>query len=111
MRKLPFPNHLLNTECLVRLNMEGLNEDGEPNPAETWSGKCIFSEKARTTLTADKRLIRLEGQIIIKGDIAPQLGIISDGEVEIGEKTYKIHRSERAKNPDGSVHHTVLELM
>lgn len=111
MRKLPFPNHLLNTQCVVKLNMEGLNEQGEPEPALEWHGKVIFSEKARTVTTSDNRLVRLEGQVIVKGDIAPILKLISDGEVSVNEKTYKIYRSERARNPDGSIHHTVLELM
>lgn len=111
MRKLPFPNHLLNTPCRVKLNGEGLNEQGEPEPAFEWQGKVIFSEKAKTTMTTDGRPIQLEGQVIIKGDISPELKLISDGEVSVNEKTYRIHRSERARNPDGSIHHTVLELM
>lgn len=111
MRKLPFPNYLLNTECMIKLNTEGLNEEGEPEAAKTWQGKVIFSEKARTTMNADNRIIRLEGQVIVKGDIAPDLKVISDGEVTVNDKTYQIYRSERARNPDGSIHHTVLELM
>lgn len=111
MRKLPFPSHLLTIPCVIKLNLEGLNEQGEPEAAFTWSGKVIFSEKSRTTMTADQRIIRLEGQVIIKGDIAPAIETISDGEVSIKEKTYSVYRSERARNPDGSVHHTVLELM
>ena len=111
MRKLPFPNHLLNTQCKVTLNQEGLTEQGEPAAALTWEGKVIFSEKSRTTVAADNRIIRLEGQIIAKGDIAPSIETISDGEVSVGGKTYHVYRSERARNPDGSIHHTVLELM
>lgn len=111
MRKLPFPSHLLNTQCVAKLNLEGLTEQGEPGAALTWEGKVIFFEKSRTTVTADNRIIRLEGQVIAKGDIAPSLEVISDGEVSVGGRTYTVYRSERARNPDGSVHHTVLELM
>lgn len=111
MRKLPFPSHLLTTECTVKLNLESLNEQGEPEAAFTWKGKVIFTEKARTTVTAEQRIVRLEGQVIVKGDIAPSLEVISDGEVSVRGRTYKLYRSERARNPDGSVHHTVMELM
>lgn len=111
MRKLPFPSHLLNTHCVAKLNLDGLNEQGAPAAALTWEGKVIFSEKSRTTVTADNRIIRLEGQIIARGDIAPSLEVISDGEVSVGGRTYTVYRSERARNPDGSIHHTVLELM
>lgn len=111
MRKLPFPNHLLNTRCVIKLNTEGLNEQGEPETAFEWQGKVIFSEKAHTVTSSDNRLVRLEGRVIVKGDLSPGIKLISDGEVSVNEKTYKIYRSERAQNPDGSVHHTVLELM
>ena len=111
MRKLPFPTHLLNADCVAKLNLEGLNEQGAPEAALTWSGKVIFFEKSRTTMTADQRIVRLEGQVIAKGDIAPSLEVISDGEVSVRGRTYKLYRSERARNPDGSVHHTVLELV
>ena len=111
MKKLPFPNALLNTRCTIKLNMEGLNEQGEPEAALTWEGKVIFSGNSRTIVTADKRIVSLEGRVIAKGDIAPNIVIITDGEVSVRGKTYKVYRSERACNPDGSIHHTVLELM
>ena len=111
MRKLPFPNSLLNTKCTVKLNMEGLNEQGEPDAALTWQGKVIFFEKSKTVMTADNRIVSLEGRVIIKGDIAPNIEVIADGEVSVLGRTYQVYRSERARNPDGSVHHTVLELM
>ena len=109
--KFPFPDHLLRIPCTVTLNQEGLNEDGEPEAALSWQGQVIYVEKAKTTVTADNRLVRLEGQIIAKGDIAPKIALISDGSVEVAGRTYSIYRSERPRNPDGSVHHTVLELM
>lgn len=111
MRKFPFPNHLLNTQCTVELNTEGLNEQGEPEAALSWSGKGIFFEKSKTVTTSDNRLVRLEGRIILKGDIAPSIGVISDGSVSINDRVYTIYRSEKARNPDGSIHHTLLELM
>lgn len=111
MRKLPFPNHLLNASCVAKLNLESINEQGEPEAALIWEGRVIFFEKSRTIMTADQRIVRLEGQVIAKGDIAPSLKVISDGEVSVVGKTYQLYRSERARNPDGSVHHTVLELM
>lgn len=111
MRKFPFPNHLLNTQCTVELNSEGLNEQGEPEAALTWSGKGIFFEKSKTVMTADNRIINLEARIVLKGDIAPSIGVISDGIVSINGKEYTIYRAEKARNPNGSVHHTVLELM
>jgi hypothetical protein len=111
MKKLPFPKNLAVTPCTVTLNGEGLDEDGAPVQSLSWSGKAIFSEKSRTTLTADKRLVTLEGKVIIEGDIAPNTVEIADGEVTVAGKKYMVYRCERPRNPDGSVHHTTLELM
>jgi hypothetical protein len=110
-RKLPFPDFLLNTPATVTLNGQGLTEDGSPELGVSWSGKCIYSEKAKTVVDAERRLIRIEGSIIVKGDIAPALETLADGEVSVAGKQYRVYRSERPRNPDGTIHHTTLELM
>lgn len=109
--KLIFPKWLANTPCVVTLDAVGLSEDGEQIPALTWEGNVIYSEKARTVMTADKTLIRLEGSVIIEGDIAPDLGVISSGSIIVRGKRFTLYRAERPRNPDGSIHHTTLELM
>ena len=42
VKKLPFPDWLLNTDYSLVLN-DGLTEDGEPKKVLETSGKCIFS--------------------------------------------------------------------
>lgn len=111
-QKLPFPDWLLVTPCEVVINREGLDEDGAPMIAAQWAGKVIYSEKAKTVITADKQLVRIEGSIIAKGDIAPGVPTASAGTVTIdGAKEYRVYRMERPRNPDGTIHHTTLELM
>lgn len=135
IKKLPFPNWLAKTDCNITLNRSGIGRNGEPIEAITWKGKCIFSEKARKVIDADGKEIVLVGEIIVKGDIAPSLKSISDGQVTIngiiyqreqifinsipitdGEivingNTYEIYKGYRPRNPDGTVHHTKFEVM
>ena len=107
---LPFPDFLLNTSCAVKLNGEGLGENGAPVAALEWSGKVIYSEKSKTVVNAENRLVRIEGRVIIRGDIAPELETLTDGAVTVSGKTYRVYRSSRPRNPDGTIHHTTLEL-
>lgn len=87
----------------------GTGEDGAPLRELIFDGKCNFDEKLRQTLTADKRLIRLEGTALFDGDLCP--GQELTGEAELGARTYQIYRAGRCRNPDGTVNYTRLELM
>ncbi len=89
----------------------GLNRDGSPKQTVIFEGKCCYSEKSRTKLTADKQLITLSGEALFNGDIAPDSDTIT-GEVSLlSGITRVIHASEKARNPDGTVNYTRLELI
>lgn len=109
------PKHLerlLNNECDVKLYQEGLSEEGEPlTSLNLENQKCRFVEKTKTVITADGQKVELVGKVILLGDIAPNIKKISGGEVIINDSKYKIYLASRPRNPDGSVHHTTLELM
>ena len=109
VKKLPFPDWLLNTDYSLVLN-DGLTEEGEPKKALETSGKCIFSEKAQRVIDAEGKQITLLGKVIVKGDIAPSLKIVSDGVITINDCSYEIHAGYRPRNPDGTVHHTEFEI-
>ena len=47
IEKLPFPDWLLNIDCKIKLNNNGISEDGEPISAFEIDEKCIFSEKSK----------------------------------------------------------------
>ena len=111
IKKLPFPDWLLNTDYSLSLNTNGITEDGEPSSVFETSGKCIFSEKSKRIITSDGKEIILLGKVIVKGDIAPSLKTVSDGNITINDNTYEIYAGHRPKNPDGTVHHTEFEVM
>lgn len=109
------PNHLkrlLNNECDVILYQEGLSEEGEPLTSLNLNNqKCRFVEKTKIIISPNGKKIELIGKTILLGDIAPNIKKISGGEVIINDSKYEIYQASRPRNPDGTVHHTSLELM
>lgn len=109
------PNHLkklLNNECSVKLYQEGLSEEGEPLTSfNLEKQKCRFVEKTKIIISPDGRKVELIGKAILAGDIAPNIKKISGGEVTVNDSKYEIYQGSRPRNPDGTVHHTTLELM
>lgn len=107
---LSFPDWLLNTDYSISLNEEGVSEEGAPIGTFTDTGKCIWSEKNKRIIDSEGKQITLLGKVIIKGDIAPSLKSISDGVITINGCSYEIHAGYRPRNPNGTVHHTMLEV-
>lgn len=110
-KAVPFPDWLLKTPCTVFLDFPGITEDGERKTAESGIEKmCIYSERLKRVYQKDGNVTEITGKVIVKGDIAPNAEI-SSGEILIGNKKRRIFSSQRASNPDGSVHHTEFEII
>lgn len=109
------PKHLerlLNNECDVVIYQEGLSEDGEPlTSLNLKNQKCRFVEKTKIIISSDGRKVELVGKVILLGDIVPKIKKISGGQVIVNETEYEIYQASRPRNPDGTVHHTTLELI
>lgn len=103
------PQRVCTASCKV-YTTEGLNRDGSKKKTVIFEGKCFHSEKSTQKLSAQKQLITLSGEALFCGDIAPDSPVI-DGYVHIGGREYKIYGSEKAKNPDGTVNFTRLQLI
>ena len=103
------PERACKTPCKV-CRTDGLNNDGSKKQTVIFEGKCFYSEKSKQKLSAEKQLITLSGEALFCGDIAPDNAVI-DGYTEINGRMYKIYGSEKAKNPDGTVNYTRLELI
>ena len=109
------PKHLerlLNNFCDINLYQEGLSEEGEPlTSLNLENQKCRFVEKTKVVINSDGKKVELVGKVILLGDIAPNIKKISGGEVIVNDSKYEIYQASRPRNPDGSVHHTTLELI
>ena len=111
IKTVPFPQFLANTPCIVTIESEDVNPDGQQEKYTTAELMCIFDEKAHRTTDKDGKDIRAEALVIIEGDIAPALNSVSSGTVEINGSKMTIVKGSRPRNPDGTVHHTELELI
>lgn len=100
--ELPFPDFLLNTP--VEVYKTELGEDG-PEEEKIFEGKCIYTDKTRTVLTAEKQLITLTGKVVIKGALD-----IKEGYIVVNDTKKIIYNIERPLNPDGSIFSTELNL-
>lgn len=100
--ELPFPDFLLNTP--VEVWATKLGEDG-PEEEKIFEGKCIYTDKTRTVLTAEKQLITLTGKVVIKGPLE-----IDEGYIIVNNKKKIVYSVEKPLNPDGSIFSTELNL-
>lgn len=94
----------------VEIAREGRNKYGEPFEPVKWKGKCNYQDKGKKVLTAQKELIQLSGCVLIPGDIAPELPVITGGTVKVFGVSRRIYEGAKARNPDGTVNYTKLEV-
>jgi hypothetical protein len=99
------------TDIKVILEREGLNKYGEPFPSIILNLKCNYQDNAKTVLTAEKKLIQLSGSALFVGDICPELPALSGGSVEVLGVKRRIFQGVKARNPDGTVNYTRLDLV
>ena len=102
---------LCKTNISIEIEREGLNKYGEPLESILLDLKCNYQDKGKTVLTAEKKLIQLSGMAYFVGDICPELPLITSGTVTVHGVTRTIYQGTKARNPDGTVNYTLLELM
>lgn len=105
------PKWLCKTEISLSFDQEGLNDYGEPLNPIGYAGKCNYQDKAKTVITAEKKLVEITGSALFPGDICPDLSVISGGSAEIFGVTRRILQGCKARNPDGTVNYTEVLLI
>lgn len=99
------------TPVEVTIYGEGVGEDGAPIVSYSGEHLCNYQDKAKTVLTAEKKLVQVSGVALIPGDIAPDLPTLSGGTVEINGVKRDIAQGIKARNPDGTVNFTELDVI
>lgn len=105
------PKSLCRTDISLAFDREGLNEYGEPLTAVNYAGKCNYQDRARTVLTAEKKLVQITGKALFPGDICPELPVISGGEAKVFGVKRRVLEGSKARNPDGTVNYTEVLLI
>lgn len=105
------PDRVCTTPIEVKINGEGLTERGESPVVFRKELYCNYQEGAKTVLTDQKKLVEISGTALFNGDIAPDVPVISGGEVTVYGGTRRLLRGFKARNPDGTVNYTKLELI
>lgn len=117
------------TPVYVTLYGEGVTEDGAPEiiyerkelypsdtlyPNDNLYGDCLYcnyQETAKTVFTEQQKKVQVNGVILIPGDIVPDYPTISGGFVEILGARREIIKGTKARNPDGTVNFTELDVI
>ena len=72
---------------------------------------CNFQDRARTILTAEKKLVEITGTAMFPGDIAPDCPTLSGGTVTVFGGMRRIVQGTKNRNPDGTVNFCTLEVI
>ena len=105
------PKRLCKTDISVHLESEETTNLGEPAVVLDLDLKCNFQDKAKTILTAEKKLVQVTGTALFPGDIAPDLPSLSGGFVKVFGQERRIVQGMKARNPDGTVNYCRLEVV
>lgn len=105
------PKRLCRVPVHVHLESEELTNQGEPTYVADLNLECNFQDKAKTILTAEKKLVQITGTALFPGDIAPDFPALSGGTVTIFGEERRIEQGMKARNPDGTVNYSQLEVV
>ena len=105
------PEKMCLTDCHVTVYEEGIDEDGAPIVAFSGDLKCNYQDKAKTVFTKEQKLVHITGSAYFHGDIAPNIPVISSGTFTVFGVEREIFQGTKARNPDGTVNYTLLEVI
>jgi hypothetical protein len=98
------------TPVRVVITSESTNEYGEREVLLDSSLLCNYQDVGSVRHTADKQTPEVTGTIYIDGDILPGIAVISCGYVIIFGERRDIKKGRKARNLDGSVNYTYIEV-
>lgn len=105
------PKRLCKTPVHVHLESEELNKLGEPKYVLDADLICNFQDRAKTILTAEKKLVQITGSALFPGDIAPDMPTLSGGTLTVFGVERRIEQGCKNRNPDGTVNFCSLEVV
>lgn len=104
------PDAVCTTPIEITLYQEGITEDGAPLEAITINTLCNYQDTANRVYETNKESVSITGRCYINDDIAPSLAVIGGGEAIVNGVKRSIVKGTKARNLDGSVNYTLIEL-
>lgn len=89
---------------------DGIDEDGAPMAVRKMSVLCSYNGKGGWSMDAQRQAVRYAATALFCGDIAPDLVHLT-GWADVCGARLAILAADRARNPDGTVNYTRLELI
>lgn len=105
------PKRLCKVPVRVYLESEELTNLGEPAQTLELELMCNFQDRAKTILTAEKKLVQITGTALFPGDIAPDMPSLSGGTMAVFGEERRIQQGTKNRNPDGTVNFCTLEVV
>lgn len=105
------PKRLCRTDIHIHLESEDTDRCGQPERVLDLELRCNFQDRAKTILTAEKKLIQITGTAMFPGDIAPDFPTLSGGTVTMFGQKRRIEQGMKARNPDATVNYSQLEVI
>lgn len=109
--KYPKLVRVAKTPVHIVIEAEHPNEFGERETLLEGDFKCNYQDAAQINFKAQKQSSRVTGTLYIDGDILPGVAVISAGHVEIFGEQREIETGCKARNLDGSVNYTRLDVI
>ena len=98
------------TSIDLSLEAEGIDEDGAPIQGEEWSGNCNWQDHSKTVWGKDRATTEVLASVYIDGDPFPEMSHIVGGTAWAFGEEREIVSGSKARNPDGTVNYTRLDL-
>lgn len=98
------------TDAVAQADCDGIDEDGAPIEGARWSGRCNWQDATVERFGRMQAETEVRARLYIDGDAFPSVAIIAGGTVRAFGEERSIVSGRKARNPDGTVNHTVLEL-
>lgn len=112
---MKYPNlvskYFCKTPCRVILYGMGITEDGEPEIIFDRELFCNWQGKGKTVITAEQKLIKLNGCALFCGDPFFDVSEITNGKIIISGIERQIWQGEKVRNPDGTINFTRLDVI
>ena len=98
------------TPVSISVDADGIDEDGAPIEGVSWSGSANYQDHVEEKYGTDKAETEVKGVLYMDGDPFSEMSIIAGGTVTVFGEQRDIVLGMKARNLDGTVNYTRLDI-